>query len=92
MVNIDQSTGLRETNQPLATLASYRRRQVSGYNYMCFILYYIIVEVVFEKLKKLVIEVKHTLTLAMLGTFLQRYFENSYLTNGRQEFRKIWMD
>lgn len=27
MVNIDQSTGLCETNQPLATLASYRRRK-----------------------------------------------------------------
>lgn len=27
MVNIDQITGLKETNQPLATLASYRRRK-----------------------------------------------------------------
>ncbi|KAG0579095.1 hypothetical protein KC19_4G072700 [Ceratodon purpureus] len=27
MVNVDQSTGLRESNQPLATLASYRRQK-----------------------------------------------------------------
>lgn len=35
MVNIDQSSGLRESNQPLATLASYRRHKVSVYS-LCF--------------------------------------------------------